>query len=133
MLHSNAVRGGDIRTVRLADEQLDVRTGVRSPAMRTLEINGSQWRSQKDFYDALTDLLGGVERNCRSSGVFLDTMIYYPGLNLEQPPYEVLITNSPAALRPFLSEFACDVAEARQDRRADPELGDDVAVVITVA
>ena len=60
-------------------------------------------------------------------------MIYYPDLNTRQPPYDILITNAPAELRPFLFDFACGVAQARQDRRASPEWGDDVAVVVTVA
>ena len=133
MLHSNSERGHDTRTFLLVDDQPLFRRDARPAAMRALEINGSQWRSQKDFYDALSDLLGGVERHCRSSGAFLETMIYYPELNLAQPPYEVVITNSPAALRPFLFDFACGVAEARQDRRVNPRWGDDMEVVVTVA
>ena len=133
MLHSNSVSGYDTRTFPLTDDQPVARRGVRSAAMRTLQIDGSQWRSQKDFYDALSDLLGCIERDCRSSGVFVEAMIYYPALNSERPPYEVVITNSSAELRPFLSDFACGVAEARQDRWANPKWGDDMEVVVTIA
>ena len=102
-------------------------------ALRTLEIDGTRWRSQKDFYDALSDILGGVERSCRSSGAFLETMIYYPELNALQPPYEVVITNPSEELRPFLIDFACGIAEARMDRLTNPTWGDDLDVVVTVA
>jgi len=130
MPHSNPVREHD---VLLAGDQPIVRWNVRPGAIRTLEIDGSQWRSQKDFYDALSDLLGGVERHCRSSGAILETMVYYPDLNMEQPPYEIVITNASAELRPFLFDFACGVAGARQDRWVNPKWGDDVGVVVTVA
>jgi hypothetical protein len=133
MLHSDSAQGHDTKTFMLADDHPLVRRDVRPAARRALEIDGGQWRSQKDFYDALSDLLGGVERNCRSSGAFLETMIFYPELNVEQPPYEVVITNPPAELRPLLFDFACGIAEARQDRSANPRWGDDVEVVVTVA
>jgi hypothetical protein len=133
MLHSDTARRPDTSTVLLAGDPPVVRWGVRSEAIRRLEIDASQWRSQKDFYDALSDLLGGVERHCRSSGAILETMIYYPYLNTEQPPYEIVITNCSARLRPFLCDFARGVAEARQDRWANPKWGDDIEVVFTVA
>ncbi|HEY6817036.1 MAG TPA: hypothetical protein VI168_15980 [Croceibacterium sp.] len=100
--------------------------------MRTLEVNGSRWRSQRDFYDALSALLGSVERHSRHSGAFLDAMIYYPGLAAEQPPYEIVIRNPSDELRPFLCDFSCAVAGARQQRSADPNWGDDVEVMVTV-
>ena len=132
MLQSNSVRGSDTNTGLLEHDRAVVRGG-RPAAIRTLEIDGSQWRSQKDFYDALSELLGGFERHCRSSGAILETMIYYPGLNVEQPPYEIVIANSSAELRPLLFDFACGLVEARQDRRANPRWGDDVEVMLTVS
>ena len=133
MLHSQAVRERGTERVLLADDQPVVGNGVRSAVRRTLEIDGSQWRSQRDFYDALTGLLGSVERHCCSSEAVVETMIYYPDLNTQQPPYDIVITNASAGLRPFLFDFARGVAEARQDRRVNPAWGDDVGVVVTVA
>jgi len=133
MLHSDAVRERDTETVLLADAQPVVRRDVRPAARRMLEIDASHWRSQRDFYDALKGLLGSVERHCCSSEAVVETMIYYPDLNTQQPPYDILIRNASAELRPFLFDFACGVAQARQDRRASREWGDDVAVVVTVA
>src|SRR5688572_3121409 len=116
MLHASPVRGSDSHPLLLADDRPVVRRRYRSVALRTLEIDGGRWRSQRDFYDALSDLLGGVERTCRSSRALLETMIYYPDLNAVRPPYEIVITSSSAELRPFLVDFACGVAEARLDR-----------------
>lgn len=132
MLHSNSLRGRDADSFLLADDQLLVCRDTHA-APRALEINGSRWRFQRDFYDAMSALLGGVERTCCSSGVLIESMVYYPDLNTEQPPYEVLITHSSAELRPFLFEFAGGVASARLDRRANPKWGDDVEVTVTVA
>lgn len=114
MLHANALpKSGNPAML----------AGERPPAPRSLEIDGSRWRSPRDFYDALSGVLGGVERDCRSSESLLETMIDYPYLNAVQPPYEVVIRNPSAALEPFLSDFARSVADARGD----------VGVVVTVA
>ena len=133
MLHSHSARGHDARIFMLADDEVLARGDASPAAMRTLEIDGSRWRSQRDFYDAMSGLLGGIERTCCSSGVLIDNMVYYPELNREQPPYEVVITNASAELRPVLLAFACGVAEARIDRSANPRWGDDVEVTVTVA
>lgn len=107
--------------------------GRGHPPVRNLEIDGCAWRSPRDFYDALSAALGSVERDCRSSGSLLETMIYHPGLNAVQPPYAVVIRNPSGALAPFLGDFARSVAAAREDRSADPRWGDDLEVVVTLA
>ena len=101
-----------------------------SADMRTLEINGSEWRSRRDFYDALSELLGGIERDCRSSESLLETMIFHLDRNAEQPPYELVIRNPPDQFKPYLWDFASSVAQARQVRST--RWGDDVAVVVRV-
>ena len=101
--------------------------------MQTLELDGSRWRSERDFYNALAAALGSVDWHGRNSDAFLETMIYYLDLNSVQPPYEVVIRNAPEKLAPFLQDFASWVAEARQDRNDDPEWGDDVEVVVSVS
>jgi hypothetical protein len=122
MLHATPLPEGGSRAL-LAHE---------GPApRRSLEIDGSRWRSRRDFYDALSGALGSVERDCRSSASLLETMVYHPALNTVQPPYAVVIRNPSAALEPFVRDFARSVAEARDDRSADP--GGDVEVVVTVA
>ncbi|HEX8527117.1 barstar family protein [Allosphingosinicella sp.] len=101
--------------------------------MQRIELDGSQWQSQRDFYDALAAALGSVEWHGRNGNAFLETMVYFLELNAVQPPYEVVIRGAPDALRPFLADFASWVAEARRDRRDDPGWGGDVDVVVTVA
>ena len=101
--------------------------------MRTVDLDGSNWQSETDFYDALADALGSFEDHGRNADAFMETMIYYLELNTVQPPYEVVIRNAPNELQPFLHRFAGWIAEARQDRRDDPSWGDDVEVSVAVA
>lgn len=101
--------------------------------MQTLELDGSRWQSEIDFYNALATALGSVQGHGRNANAFLETMIYYLDLNSVQPPYEVVIRNAPEELCPFLQDFASWVADARQDRTDDPGWGGDVEVVVTVA
>ena len=123
MLHANT----------LAERRAPAMLARDPAAVHRLELNGSRWRSRRDFYDALSTLLGSVERDCRSSGSLLETMVYHLGLNAVQPPYEVVIRNPSDELKPFLRDFARSLAEAREDRAADPRWGDDVAVAVTLA
>ena len=124
MLHANTLPEGGDRPFMLRDRPADT---------PSFEIDGSRWRSRRDFYDALSALLGSVERDCRSSGSLLETMIYHLDRNAVQPPYELVIRNPSDELEPFLRDFASAVAEAREDRSADPRWGGDVEVVVTVA
>ena len=101
--------------------------------MQTLELDGSNWESQRDFYESLAEVLGSIEWHGRNADAFLETMVYYLDLNTVQPPYEVAIKNAPAGLRSFLGDFARWVKEARADRFADPNWGDDVEVTVTIA
>jgi RNAse (barnase) inhibitor barstar len=101
--------------------------------MQTLELDGRRWKAEKDFYDALAAALGSFDRHGRNADAFEETMIYYLDLNTVRPPYEIVVRNAPEDLLPFLRKFARWIAEARQDRRNDPDWGDDVEVVVTVA
>ena len=101
--------------------------------MQTLELDGRDWKSEMDFYDALAAALGSFDGHGRNAAAFEETMIYYLELNTARPPYELVIRNAPEELQPFLRKFASWIAEARQDRRDDPGWGDDVEVSVTVA
>ena len=101
--------------------------------MTKLELNGSGWRSKVDFFEALAAALGSFAGHGRNAGAFEETMIYLLELNQVQPPYEVVIQDAPDDLRPYLAQFASWIAEARQDRRNDPDWGDDVEVIVSVA
>ncbi|MEP5938704.1 MAG: barstar family protein [Erythrobacter sp.] len=101
--------------------------------MQIIELNGQNWRSKQDFYDALASALGSVEWHGRNADAFLETMVYTLELNRVQPPYEVNIHHAPDELQPFLTDFASWVEEACQDRLDDPNWGDAVEVRITLA
>ena len=101
--------------------------------MRTLKLDGKGWKRKEDFYDALAAALGSFDGHGRNADAFEETMIYYLELNRVRPPYEVVIRKAPKELLPFLRRFASWIAEARRDRRDDPDWGDDVEVVVTVA
>ena len=101
--------------------------------MRIIDMNGRDWRSKEDFYEALADALGGFEGHGRNAEAFLETMIFYPDLNSVQPPYEVTVREADEAMQPFLTEFASWVEAARTDRKSDPDWGDDVDVTVIVS
>ena len=100
--------------------------------MRTLEMNGRDWQSPEDFYDALATALGSIGWHGRNADAFAESMIYYLDLNRVQPPYEVIIQDSNESIRPFLLGFASSIKEARGDRNGDPDWGDDVDVKVIV-
>ena len=58
MLQANTLPAGNDRAALLRD---------RPGAAPLLELDGSRWRSPRDFYEALSAQLGSVERDCRSS------------------------------------------------------------------
>ena len=101
--------------------------------MQTLELNGKEWKVENDFFEALAAALGSFEGHGRNPSAFEETMIYFLYLNSVQPPYEVVISHAPREMLSFLHEFAGWIASTRQDRRDDPEWGDDIEVVVTVA
>ncbi|MBJ7445156.1 MAG: barstar family protein [Sphingobium sp.] len=98
--------------------------------MQTIELDGGDWRSELDFYEALANALGSVEWHGRNADAFLETMIYYLDLNKVQPPYKVVIKRAREPVLSFLLEFASWIVKARDDRKRD--WGDDAEVVVTV-
>lgn len=98
--------------------------------MRRIDLNGEGWKSDRDFYDTLATALGSPHWHGRNGDAFLETMVYMIDANTIQPPYEIVIGNAPEPLRPFLSDFASWLVQARQDRRNDPGWGDDVDVSV---
>ena len=99
---------------------------------RVIEMDARNWRSDRDFYEALAASLGSFEGHGRNADAFLETMIYLPELNRQQPPYEVRISNATEDMRAFLGEFASWVAEARHNFAADPDGGEDVPVSVVI-
>ena len=101
--------------------------------MREIPLDASDWKSRADFFEALAQALGSVEWHGRNADAFLETMIYHIDLNTVQPPYRIMIRNTPADVREYVINFATWVQEAREDRMGDPEWGDDIEVSMVVA
>jgi RNAse (barnase) inhibitor barstar len=101
--------------------------------MQMIDLNGANWRTNQDFYDALAEALGSVEWHGRNADAFLETMVFCVYLNRVQPPYRVLISDASDDMRQFLNDFASWVQEARDERKSNPEWGDDVDVAVLVA
>ncbi|MFZ1743053.1 MAG: hypothetical protein WAT93_09380 [Pontixanthobacter sp.] len=59
-------------------------------------------------------------------------MVYRLNLNRVQPPYKLVINDVSDLLRPYITDFASWVLEARDDRNTDPAWGDDVEVTVIV-
>jgi hypothetical protein len=100
--------------------------------MQTIKLNGQSWRTEQDFYEALAFALGSVKWHGRNADAFLETMVYYLELNRVQPPYQVVVREVPNELKRFLTDFASWVREAREERKQDPEWGDDIEVEVLV-
>ena len=98
----------------------------------TIDLDGSAWRTELDFYDALAEALGSFPGHGRNPDAFTETMVYYLDLNDVQPPYIVQVRNSHGGMRDYVEKFSRWLAEAREDRRTDPEWGDDVEVSLQV-
>lgn len=100
--------------------------------MNEIELIGKSWRSKSDFYVALASALGSFVGHGHNADAFEETMIYYLELNSVQPPYKIVICDAPDDLKPFLNDFASWISKARNDRKNDPEWGDDVDVTVSV-
>jgi hypothetical protein len=99
--------------------------------MRTIILDGSQWRTVIDFYNALRSALGAIDGHGSSVDAFIDSMIY-GGMLKTEPPYEVLVQSvvSPEVLRD-VEALSRALAEARTWRRENR--GDDVEVALRLA
>jgi hypothetical protein len=96
--------------------------------MQTIRIDGSEWTTPLEFYDALLLALGQYEGHGRGVDAFIDSMIY-GGMLQTEAPYEVLVENVASDLvQSEVDVLARALADARAERRA--RLGDDVEVTL---
>ena len=100
--------------------------------MREILLDGGQWKSRADFFEALAEGLGSVEWHGRNADAFLETMIYHVDLNTVQPPYVLKILNASEEVRGYVAKFALWIEEARADRRSNAEWDGDVEVRMVV-
>ena len=98
--------------------------------MRHIVLNGADWKTCLDFYDALLAALGPLGGHGHSVDAFIDSMIY-GGMLEAEPPYEVCVRSvGDPGVRADVLELSRYIAEARAWRRAN--YGDDVDVAITL-
>ncbi|WP_304170061.1 hypothetical protein [Phenylobacterium aquaticum] len=96
--------------------------------MQTIRIDGSEWTTPLEFYDALLQALGQYEGHGRGVAAFIGSMIY-GGMLQTEPPYEVLVENVTSDLvQAEVDVLSRALAEARNDRRV--RCGDDVEVTL---
>jgi Barstar (barnase inhibitor) len=57
------------------------------------EIDGSDWRSVKDFLMALRAAIGAPDEHGSNVNAFIDSMIWV-GINQTEPPYEIRISGT---------------------------------------
>lgn len=98
--------------------------------MREISLDGGEWRTERDFFDALADALGSPDWHGRNPDAFIDSMIYNIEMHDVRPPYQVVVRNIPAGLRPFLTDFAGWIEESKQDRSEDAGWDGDVEVSV---
>jgi RNAse (barnase) inhibitor barstar len=68
----------------------DIWNGVSGKAMRVIELDARNWRTELDFYNALLAALGAPEWHGRNLNALTDSMIY-GGINAVEPPYSIRI------------------------------------------
>ena len=98
--------------------------------MREIVLDGGGWQTERDFYEALVDALGGPDWHGRNPNAFIDSMIYNIEIHDVRPPYQVVVRNIPGNMRSSLTEFAGWIEEGRQDRIKDSGWDGDVEVSV---
>jgi hypothetical protein len=61
--------------------------------MHIIELDGRNWRTVVDFYDALLTALRAPDWHGRSVGALIDSMIW-GGINAVEPPYTIRLSST---------------------------------------
>lgn len=99
--------------------------------MRTIEIDGSDWREATDFLSALKEVLGSPHWHGDSPAAFIDSMVW-GGVNALEPPYEIKIKGTshiPSDVKDYIDLIARALTEARKDQLARRGKTADVSIV----
>jgi RNAse (barnase) inhibitor barstar len=101
--------------------------------MRIIELDGTNWASGLDFYEALLSALGAHKGHGRNINALLDSMIWTDKVNTLVPPYEIVVTNVAHLPQDALREIELlktFLKRAREDHRL--LRGTDVQVEFTI-
>ena len=101
--------------------------------MQIIELDGTNWTSGLDFYDALLSALGAHQGHGRNINALLDSMIWTDKVNRLVPPYEIVVRNVAHLPQDALREIELLkvlLRRAREDHRL--LRGSDVQVEFTI-
>ena len=99
---------------------------------KVLDLNASNWKGFRDFYDALFAVIGAPEWHGRSVDALADSMIW-GGINSVEPPYIVRICGvDPTAdeVRDAIAEVKRYVDLGREEHRVQKKRDIDVSIEI---
>lgn len=85
--------------------------------MRIIELDATNWKSIRDFYNALLPAIGAPKEHGTSSNALVDSMIW-GGINAIDPPYKILISGTatlPKDIRDHIEVAKQALAEGRMD------------------
>lgn len=100
--------------------------------MQTIELHAEEWKSLRDFYDALIRALGGPAWHGRNVNALIDSIVW-GDINAINPPYTICIFGVAALsddLREHIEHLQKAISEHRSEFRA--QRGYDVEVGIEI-
>jgi RNAse (barnase) inhibitor barstar len=77
--------------------------------MRVIELNAKNWRTWRNFYDALITELGAPKGHGRNLNALVDSMVW-GGMNAVEAPYTIRILGADKLSRDLIAE----IDEAKQ-------------------
>ena len=87
--------------------------------MRLIELDGKNWQSVLDFYDALLTALGSPDWHGASIDAMINSMIWGE-INEVEPPYTIRLVNTrrlPKEIRDEIELLKQELEKARLDHR----------------
>ena len=99
---------------------------------KVFDLDASEWRGFRDFYDALFVAIGAPEWHGRSVDALVDSMIW-GGINSLEPPYTVRIcgiTTTTEEVRDAVTEAQHYVSLGREEYRDQKKRDIDVGIEI---
>ena len=99
--------------------------------MKIIELDGSAWSEELDFWYALREALGVSRGHGTGFDAFVDSIFYHPEMLEVPPPFTIEVKHPHPTSRADVERMAAVLAEAREWRKAN--YGDDVEALLRVA
>jgi len=97
--------------------------------MKIIELDGANWSSSHNFFDALATSLKVVPWHGRGFDAFEDS-VFYGGMSEVEPPFKVIVFNCPAFAEKDVEQMATGWARQRESKRSYD--GEDVEATIAL-